>query len=101
MENATPPTPKGRVSVAKITMKSIDRRRKVDTQFVAVNKGMKIKLNKEWARVNAGKTPKNTPVGLQGVITGFAVVPNCVKVQFDNKKTSQTFHISFLDVQQL
>ena len=68
---------------------------------IKIVKGMKVKLNKEWARVNgsANSTPKNLPVGLDGEIVGFAMQPNCVKVRFTGRQSTQTFHISLLDVQ--
>jgi hypothetical protein len=66
---------------------------------IKIVKGMKVKLNKEWSRANDGSPSKSLPVGLAGEITGFAVQPACVRVRFLGRKTSQTFHISFLDVQ--
>lgn len=78
----------------------LDRRKKQDTTFVSVQKGTKVQLNKEWLRVNAAwATPKSIPVlRHKGIVTGFATTRNCVRVQFEGNKTSQTFHIGYLDV---
>ena len=75
------------------------RTRSVFPVLVNIVKGTKVQLNKEWARAaNGGVAPKTYPVGRKGTVTGFSLAPGCVRLQFDGSKSSQTFHITFLDV---
>jgi hypothetical protein len=76
------------------------KKRNTQPKLITVLKGTKVQLNKEWGRANGGDTPWQLPVGRKGEVTGIATSSNCVKVQFEGNKTSQTFHINFLDVQQ-
>lgn len=62
--------------------------------------GDRVVLNQEWVRTNGGRKemPPHFPKGLAGVVTSWTRRnPDLVRVRFDGRKRSETFHESFFD----